>query len=110
MGANLVPVPKFPHPTDEPCPRRDNNRRVGSSGVPAISGDALLVDGHIRSEFEARTIPEASSVRYTHAADRLGEFGCGINFDGCNCEAELPDVALFCNDPWCGQFQRLRAA
>ena len=67
------------------------------------SDDALVVDGRVRSQYEEGTIPGAISVPYTEAADRLGEFGCEIDFDGWICEAELPDVVLFCNGPWCGQ-------
>lgn len=59
--------------------------------------------GRIRAQYEEGTIPGAISVPYTEAADRLGEFGCEIDFDGWICEAELPDVVLFCNGPWCGQ-------
>ena len=39
---------------------------------------------------------------YTEAADRLGELGCEVDFDGWICE-EVPRVVLFCNGPWCGQ-------
>lgn len=67
------------------------------------SGQALLVDGRIRPEFETSTIPGAISVPYNEAADRLGEFGCEIDFDGWICEGDLATVVLFCNGPWCGQ-------
>jgi rhodanese-related sulfurtransferase len=65
--------------------------------------DTLVIDGRIRPEFEAGTIPGAVSVPYNEAADRLGELGCEIDFDGWICEGELPQVVLFCNGPWCGQ-------
>ncbi|EFO30233.1 rhodanese domain-containing protein [Roseibium sp. TrichSKD4] len=67
------------------------------------TGDALLVDGRIRPQFEEGTIPGAISVPYNEAADRLGEFGCEVDFDGWICEGEMPKVVLFCNGPWCGQ-------
>ncbi len=67
------------------------------------SGDAVLVDGRIRPQYEEGTIPGAISVPYTEAADRLGDFGCEIDFDGWICEADVPNVVLFCNGPWCGQ-------
>ncbi|WP_342070331.1 rhodanese-like domain-containing protein [Yoonia algicola] len=67
------------------------------------SGDAVLVDGRVRTQYIEGTIPGAVSVPYTEAADRLGEFGCEIDFDGWICEAEVPNVVLFCNGPWCGQ-------
>jgi len=64
--------------------------------------DAVLIDGRIRPNFESGTIPGAISVPYTEAADRLGELGCEVDFDGWICE-EVPRVVLFCNGPWCGQ-------
>lgn len=67
------------------------------------SGEAVLVDGRVRTQYEEGTIPGAVSVPYTEAADRLGEFGCEIDFDGWICDAEVPNVVLFCNGPWCGQ-------
>ena len=67
------------------------------------NGEALLVDGRIRPQYEEGTIPGAVSVPYTEAADRLGEFGCEIDFDGWICEEEVATVVLFCNGPWCGQ-------
>ena len=67
------------------------------------NGEALLVDGRIRPQYEEGTIPGAISVPYTEAADRLGEFGCEIDFDGWICEEEVATVVLFCNGPWCGQ-------
>ena len=65
--------------------------------------DTIVVDGRIRSDFEAGTIPGAISMPYLEAANRLGELGCEIDFDGWICEGELPQVVLFCNGPWCGQ-------
>ena len=78
---------------------------VGELEVLAALQDAntRVIDGRIRPEFEAGTIPGAISVPYNEAADRLGELGCEIDFDGWICEGELPKVVLFCNGPWCGQ-------
>jgi len=99
--------------TSRPCPNFCIQPMSPSAGVTTIgelevlaflqSGDALLVDGRIRSQYEEGTIPGAISVPYTEAADRLGEFGCEIDFDGWICEGELPNIVLFCNGPWCGQ-------
>ena len=37
-------------------------------------------------------------------ADRLGELGCEIDFEGFACEPDaVREVVLFCNGPWCGQ-------
>lgn len=99
--------------TSRPCPNFCIQPMSPAPGVTTIgelevleflsSGDGVLVDGRIRSQYEEGTIPGAISVPYTEAADRLGEFGCEIDFDGWICEAEVPNVVLFCNGPWCGQ-------
>lgn len=96
-----------------PCPNfciqpmipADGVTPVGELEVLAALQDAntRVIDGRIRPEFEAGTIPGAISVPYNEAADRLGELGCEIDFDGWICEGELPKVVLFCNGPWCGQ-------
>lgn len=99
--------------TSRPCPNFCIQPMTPAPGVTTIgelevlefltSGDAILVDGRIRPEFEAGTIPGAVSVPYNEAADRLGEFGCEIDFDGWICEDDTQAVVLFCNGPWCGQ-------
>ncbi|MBW4964276.1 rhodanese-like domain-containing protein [Sulfitobacter sp. CW3] len=99
--------------TSRPCPNFCIQPMSPAPGVTTIgelevleflqSSDAVLVDGRIRPQYEQGTIPGAISVPYTEAADRLGEFGCEIDFDGWICEAEVPAVVLFCNGPWCGQ-------
>ena len=99
--------------TSRPCPNFCIQPMTPAPGVTTIgelevldflqSSDAVLVDGRIRSEYEQGTIPGAISVPYTEAADRLGEFGCEIDFDGWICGADVPAVVLFCNGPWCGQ-------
>lgn len=99
--------------TSRPCPNFCIQPMTPAEGVTTIgeleliemlqAEDAVVMDGRIRSEFEAATIPGAISVPYTEAADRLGEFGCEVDFDGYICEGDLPRVVLFCNGPWCGQ-------
>ena len=99
--------------TSRPCPSFCIQPMSPAPGVTTIgelevleflgSGDGVLVDGRIRPEFEEGTIPGAISVPYTEAADRLGEFGCEIDFDGWICDEDVPNVVLFCNGPWCGQ-------
>lgn len=64
---------------------------------------SVVIDGRIRPEYEAGTIPGAVSVPYNEAADRLGELGCEPDFEGYECPEDVPSVALFCNGPWCGQ-------
>ncbi|SIN75625.1 rhodanese-like domain-containing protein [Vannielia litorea] len=96
-----------------PCPNFCIQPMVPAPGVTPIGElellefladpEAVVIDGRIRPEFEAGTIPGAVSVPYTEAADRLGELGCEPDFEGFICEGEHPRVALFCNGPWCGQ-------
>lgn len=99
--------------TSRPCPNFCIQPMSPAPGVTTIgelevleflqSSDAVLVDGRISPQYEQGTIPGAISVPYTEAADRLGEFGCEVDFDGWICEADVPAVVLFCNGPWCGQ-------
>jgi len=96
-----------------PCPNFCIQPMTPAPGVTTIgelevleflqTGTGLLVDGRVRTEYEEGTIPGAISVPYTEAADRLGEFGCEVDFDGWICEGDVPNVILFCNGPWCGQ-------
>jgi rhodanese-related sulfurtransferase len=99
--------------TSRPCPMFCIQPMVPAPGVTPVGElevlaaledpDTLVIDGRIRPEYEAGTIPGAVSVPYTEAADRLGDLGCEIDFDGWICEGDLPRVVLFCNGPWCGQ-------
>ena len=99
--------------TSRPCPNFCIQPIVPAPGVTPIGElevmdflqdpEAVVIDGRIRPQFEQGTIPGAVSVPYNEAADRLGELGCIIDFDGFECPADVPRVALFCNGPWCGQ-------
>jgi rhodanese-related sulfurtransferase len=99
--------------TSRPCPNFCIQPITPAPGVTPVGEleviaalqdpDTLVIDGRVRPEFEAGTIPGAVSVPYNEAADRLGELGCEIDFDGWICDGELPQVILFCNGPWCGQ-------
>jgi len=99
--------------TSRPCPNFCIQPMIPAEGVTPVGEleviaalqdeSTVVIDGRIRPEFEAGTIPGAVSVPYNEAADRLGELGCEVDFDGFICEGELPQVVLFCNGPWCGQ-------
>lgn len=99
--------------TSRACPPFCIQPMIPAEGVTAIGELELLaflqdprvivIDGRIRPEFEAGTIPGAVSVPYNEAADRLGELGCEPDFEGYECPDDVPSVALFCNGPWCGQ-------
>ncbi|MBF9047836.1 rhodanese-like domain-containing protein [Rhodobacterales bacterium LSUCC0031] len=100
--------------TSRPCPNFCIQPMIPAPGVTPVGEleviaalqdpGTVVIDGRIRPEFEAGTIPGAISVPYTEAADRLGELGCAPDFDGFICEGEgVAKVVLFCNGPWCGQ-------
>ena len=99
--------------TSRPCPNFCIQPMSPAPGVTTIgelevleflqSNDAVVVDGRVRPQYQQGTIPGAISIPYTEAADRLGQFGCEVDFDGWICEADVPAVVLFCNGPWCGQ-------
>lgn len=99
--------------TSRPCPAFCIQPMTPAEGVTTIGElelleflqdpETIVMDGRIRPEFEAGTIPGAVSVPYNEAADRLGELGCTPDFEGFECPADAPRVALFCNGPWCGQ-------
>ncbi len=99
--------------TSRPCPNFCIQPMTPAQGVTTIGElelleflsdpAAVVIDGRIEPEFRAGTIPGAVSVPYTQAADRLGELGCEIDFEGWICGDDAPQVALFCNGPWCGQ-------
>ena len=99
--------------TSRPCPVFCIQPLVPAEGVKPVAelevlealrtGSHLLIDGRVRRQFEAGTIPGAMSVPYTEAADRLDELGCELDFDGFLCDGVETQVILFCNGPWCGQ-------
>ncbi len=64
--------------------------------------EAVVIDSRVSKHFAGGSIPGAISIPFTEAAERLGELGCEIDFDGFEC-LEPKRVALFCNGPWCGQ-------
>ncbi|SMH32735.1 rhodanese-like domain-containing protein [Maritimibacter sp. HL-12] len=64
--------------------------------------DAVVFDSRTPDWFDGGSIPGAVSMPYTEMPDRLDEIGCELDFDGFICE-DVPEIALFCNGPWCGQ-------
>lgn len=63
---------------------------------------AVVIDSRVSKHFAGGSIPGSISIPFGEAAERLGELGCEIDFDGFECTDPKP-VALFCNGPWCGQ-------
>ena len=90
--------------TSRPCPNFCIQPMSPAPGVTTIgelevleflrSGEALLVDGRIRPQFEEGTIPGAVSIPYNEAADRLGELGCEVDFD---CDGVIVDSEPLAN-------------
>lgn len=99
--------------TSRACPNFCIQPMIPAPGVTPVgeldvlealkTGDAVVVDGRVRRQFEEGTIPGAVSIPYTEAADRLDELGCEVDFDGFDCKGDVSRVVLFCNGPWCGQ-------
>jgi len=71
---------------------------IGMLGNPEV----VVIDSRTPSWFEGGSIPGAVNMPYTEMADELDKLGCEVDFDGFLCE-EAPEIALFCNGPWCGQ-------
>jgi rhodanese-related sulfurtransferase len=65
--------------------------------------EVVVFDSRTRPWFEGGSIPGALSMPYTEMPDRLDELGCEVDFDGWICGEDVPEIALFCNGPWCGQ-------
>jgi len=65
--------------------------------------DALVFDSRTPDWFAGGSIPGALSMPYTEMPDRLDEIGCELDFEGFICGDDVPEIALFCNGPWCGQ-------
>lgn len=64
--------------------------------------ETVVIDSRTREWFEGGTIPGAVHLPWDRITDRLGELGCEPDFEGWDCSG-APEVALFCNGPWCGQ-------
>ncbi|MGC9370962.1 MAG: rhodanese-like domain-containing protein [Paracoccaceae bacterium] len=98
--------------TSRPCPPFCIQPMTPAPGVTTIGElelldmledpEAIVLDSRTPDWFVKGSIPGAVNMPYTQAADRLGELGCTLDFDGFICE-DVPRVALFCNGAWCGQ-------
>ncbi|WP_434481372.1 rhodanese-like domain-containing protein [Lutimaribacter degradans] len=100
--------------TSRPCPNFCIQPIVPAPGVTPIGElelmeflndpEVVVIDGRVRRDYQTGSIPGAINVPYTEAADRLGELGCEIDFDGFICDGDnVKSAALYCNGPWCGQ-------
>jgi rhodanese-related sulfurtransferase len=98
--------------TSRPCPDFCIQPMTPAPGVTTIGElelldalqdpEVIVVDSRTPDWYLDGTIPGAVNIPYTEAVDRLGEFGCEIDFEGWEC-SEAKSVVLFCNGLWCGQ-------
>ena len=88
----------------QPISPADGVRTIGELEVLAMLSDpdAVVIDSRTPDWFKGGSIPGAVNMPYTAMADELDQLGCELDFDGFICE-EVPQIALFCNGPWCGQ-------
>ncbi len=88
----------------QPVSPAEGVRTIGELELMAMLGDpeAVVIDSRTPNWFEGGSIPGAINMPYTGMADELDKLGCELDFDGFICE-EVPEIALFCNGPWCGQ-------
>lgn len=79
-------------------------RTIGELELMTMLGrdDAVVIDSRTPEWFAGGSIPGAINMPYTAMADELDKLGCTPDFDGFLCDA-APEIALFCNGPWCGQ-------
>jgi len=88
----------------QPITPTEGVRTIGELELMSMLGDpeAVVIDSRTPNWFEGGSIPGAVNMPYTGMADQLDQLGCEVDFDGFICEA-VPEIALFCNGPWCGQ-------
>jgi rhodanese-related sulfurtransferase len=98
--------------TSRPCPNFCIQPMSPAEGVTTIGEleliaalqdpEVTVVDSRTPDWYAGGTIPGAINMPYTEMADRLGELGCELDFEGWDC-TNARKVALFCNGLWCGQ-------
>ena len=88
----------------QPISPADGVRTIGELELLAMLSDpaAVVIDSRTPNWFAGGSIPGAINMPYTSMSDELDQLGCTLDFDGFICE-EVPEIALFCNGPWCGQ-------
>ncbi len=64
--------------------------------------EKIVVDSRTADWSAGGSIPGAVNIPYTVMHERLDRVGCEADFDGWACD-DAPEIALFCNGPWCGQ-------
>ena len=125
---NAVVVPAFTK-TSRPCPPFCVQEMSAAEGVitvgeiellqfmqdAAVNGNAYVVDARKIEFFEAGTIPGAINLPFDLFSDsatnpfmvQILTLLKGVQKDGGDWDlSEAPDLALFCNGPWCDQSPR----
>lgn len=89
----------------QPMSPADGVRTIGELELLKMlaNPEAVVIDSRTPEWFEGGSIPGAVNMPYTGMADELEMLGCEVDFDGYECGAGVPQIALFCNGPWCGQ-------
>ena len=98
--------------TSRPCPPfciqpmspAEGVRTIGELELLEMLADpqAVVIDSRTADWYAGGTIPGSVNIPWNVMSDRLDALGCEIDFEGWICE-DVPEVALFCNGPWCGQ-------
>lgn len=99
--------------TSRPCPPFCIQPMTPAEGVRTIGElellemlqdpEAVVIDSRTADWFAGGSIPGAVNLPWDRMAERLDRLGCELDFDGYLCGEEVPEIALFCNGPWCGQ-------
>ncbi|TNF17767.1 MAG: rhodanese-like domain-containing protein [Rhodobacteraceae bacterium] len=99
--------------TSRPCPPfcvqpmspADGVRTIGELELLEMLQDpeAVVIDSRTADWFAGGSIPGAINLPWDRMAERLDQVGCELDFDGYICGEAVPEIALFCNGPWCGQ-------
>ena len=89
----------------QPVSPADGVRTIGELELLEMLTDpaAVVIDSRTPVWFKGGSIPGAVNMPYTGMADELEQLGCEVDFDGYDCGPDVPQIALFCNGPWCGQ-------
>jgi rhodanese-related sulfurtransferase len=89
----------------QPMSPADGVHTIGELELLDMLADpgVVVIDSRTPEWFAGGSIPGAVNMPYTRMADELDALGCELDFDGWDCGADVPEIALFCNGPWCGQ-------
>ncbi len=99
--------------TARPCPPFCVQPMIAAEGVRTIGEldllemlqdpEAMVIDSRTPDWFAGGSIPGAINLPWDRMAERLDRVGCELDFEGYACGEDVPEIALFCNGPWCGQ-------